>query len=623
MTTNGKHIKVVLVQPSEHFGANAIIPQSIIDIAAILDDASVETEILDARLDNLGVYQIIDILKNKKCDLVGITGLNCAYKFIKDFCIEFKREFPDTPLIAGGHFIMSNPELILRRVPIDVACTGEGDEIIVDLVTRLVRKHALDGIPNIAYIRNGQFIKSENKRVVNLDVFPLPAYHLLDMNRYLSGPHATPFLVTTGRGCVNHCYYCSNPYLKVFRPSPEKILQHFELLSTKYGVRSFGFSEENAFYPQDWLINICTMIKKSNRDYDIVVGGCADHVSIEMIEALKSLKGNTSAMVAVEHWNPEIQKKFYRQHLSAKVEKAWNIFKENNMPNNGFNILWGHPDDNPESFKASYLKSISMCKKYNIKHLSLATLVIYPNSHLMRDALKKGKIVDYEDYMYSQTGYSPYVNLTECDDDEYRKFIVGVRYVNELKRSFNILFSKQKSRLIARRKILKNIIKSGGALFIVKTLMLLPMSFRKPFRALLEVAFQAPLYDSSLNYYKKINCFEEILNLPQNTRLVASYPKSRQNLSRILNSVRESNINLVGFVENTNIEKKIFNYPVKSIKDIFSLNADVFVILTESDLSQKPSLRTLLPDDLKVIYISPEYAFKQRSGVLCAEVDFV
>ena len=79
-------------------------------------------------------------LKGKKLDVVGITGLNNACRYIKDFSFEFKRKYQEVPLIAGGAFIMTQPDVILSRKPIDVACTGSGEDIIVDLVTRLAKK---------------------------------------------------------------------------------------------------------------------------------------------------------------------------------------------------------------------------------------------------------------------------------------------------------------------------------------------------------------------------------------------------------------------------------------------------------------------------------------------------
>ena len=81
-----KPLNVLLIQPAEPFGLMAEVPLSIIGLASILREGGISVEILDARLDNLTVWQTMQRLKGKDIDVVGITGLNNAYRYIKDFC---------------------------------------------------------------------------------------------------------------------------------------------------------------------------------------------------------------------------------------------------------------------------------------------------------------------------------------------------------------------------------------------------------------------------------------------------------------------------------------------------------------------------------------------------------
>jgi len=613
-------ISIIFIQPSEIFGHNANIPTSFIEMAAVLREAAIKVEILDARLDNLSVYQTIDILKKKNFDIIGITGLNCAYKYVKDFSIEFKREFPEKPLIAGGCFIMSQPEMILSRIPIDVACIGEGEEVIVDLVTRLVNKQNISDINNLAYIKEGKFFQTPKKRIENLDKFPLPAYDLLNMNRYLNSPNADPFLVSTGRGCINHCYYCSNPYPQVVRPSPSRIVEHFDLLHNRYRVKNFAFSEENAFYPQDWLVKICERLVELDRSYNFGAGGCPNHVTEEIAQAMASVKGTAKAGIAVEHWNPQIQKGFFRIQQSEGIIPSLEIFKKYNIPVIGFNILWGHPKDTPKSFKETLKKSLKIVKKYSIESLSLATLVVYPNSQFLKDALKKNKITDYEDYMYSMIGYGPYVNLTDVDDDEFRKFMAKLTAINYSKDYLRkILFSNQKGIAKNIRERIISLIKLSKTLkrlFLLNILLLLPKFLKNKFRSTLEEAFYAPIYNPNINHYHKMSCLQEILNLPEHSKLTALYTKNRKNLSKVLNSVREANIDFKGFVNNNTTVNEVYNYPVIPLENIDTLNPDYILIFSQEYNDQIQERIFKLIPNAKVIKVDSNYEYKYPTGFL-------
>lgn len=586
-------IHVVLIQPSEPFGKNAIIPQSLLELAAILKESSISVDIIDARLDNLSSSETIDLLKKKSFDLVGITGLNCAYRYIKDFCFEFKREFPEKPLIAGGHFIMSIPDLILKRVPIDVACTGEGDEIIVGLVKCLVEKKPLDGIHNIAYLKDGELIKTEFKLVDDMDRLPIPAYELLRMEEYVRNSDSIGgFHITTGRGCINHCYYCGSLYKKVRKLSPDKLIKIFDLLNEKYGVRNFVFSEENSFYPQQWLVDICTKLNELGREYNLAVAGCADHVTEEHCMALASIKGKATISIAVEHWNPDIQKKFYRTHQSNKIEQALDLFKKYNIPNRGISILWGHPDDTLASFRESFLKSLEIQKKYSISTLSVRALLAIPNSNYYRDSLKQGKIKDYEDFMYSTIGFAPFVNLSRYDDDIYRKFITELWLKKEIKSSTH-----------AWKRLL-----FLAAFILLNVLMVLPKTIRQFFRKMVERIFLVPMYNPTINYYQKISCYEEILKLPQKARALVCYTHSRENLNKIFNSIREANIDLVGFIDNNSKMSKIYDYPIVSLENISELKPSHVILFSDNKNFNKKDVHKICPQ-VKVININCDNKF--------------
>lgn len=583
-------IKVTFIQPSEPFGAMADIPSSIIGLAAITRDAGMDSKILDARLDNWSVSETIRHLERDLPDVVAITGLSNPYRFIKNFCFELKRRHPSIPIIAGGTFIMFQPEVILPRVPIDVACTGEGDEIIVELIYRVVNKISLDGLWNVAYLKDGAIVKSEIRLVMDLDAFPDPAYDLLDMERYLVNNITSVddfyFALPSGRGCPHHCYYCGRPYQKVRRPSPERLLSLMDKVSSKYGATKFLFNDDGALSPREWILTLCTLLEDSNKGYNFAVAGCPEQVDDEVIQRLKRA-GCTSIGLGVEHLSPEIQKGFFRTIHSKNILKAFNIFKNNGLHSIGFNLLWGHPKDTIKSFREAYCKAIELVDDYSMSQFSIAALVIFPNSQLQKDALEMGKITDFEDYMYACGGYSPYVNMTNEHDDEFRSFIVERRLMNSLNLvtdELNLLLLEKNidiNRLTEVQNRLENISKS---ILILRMILNLPPLDREPHRNILESIFNVEMYNKGRNYYRDLGCIPRLIDLPAKSRIAVYHTGSFLNdaLIRLFATIQQAGLELVAFLDFVPPSREYEGYPCFHPDNLGNIDADYLVFPEEA-----------------------------------------
>jgi len=594
---SSEKIHVILIQPSEPFGKMADIPLSIIGIAAVLQEASISVEILDARLHDLSVPETIDILKTKQFNLIGITGFNNSYRYIKDFCFEFKRKFKNITLIAGGPFILTQPEIILKRVPIDVACIGDGEEIIVELVNRLVKRESIDHIPNIAFLNGNTIQKNEIKWLDDYDKIPIPAYNLLDMDTYINNMTYDEtqwemyyFPISSGRGCVHHCYYCGRPSRKkVRRPSPEKIIEHLDYLNKHYGIKSFLFDEDSPFYPREWIIKFCKILIESKRNYHFYVTGCPEQTDEEIVKLLKEA-GCVETAASVEHWNPDIQKAFYRGTQSKHILNAWSLFKKYNLINREFNLLWGHPKDTALSFRQSYLKSIELSKQYDVTCFWLAALVVYQNSKLQKDAMRLGKIVDFEDYMYSNGGYGPYVNLTSENDEVYKGIILELKTITELKTIIKAYTNAIIKELpFGQIEALYNHI-----IVLTKTLTNLRhiLTNAKDKNCQIQNKINIPLYDPKKNYYNDIACYKEILDLKANSRLAVFKSKAFDgyNTCRLFNSERVSQTKLIAFIEENPTANIYEDRQLISLNDINIIDIDYIIIsedLKNNELIQK------------------------------------
>ncbi|MDD5616298.1 MAG: cobalamin B12-binding domain-containing protein, partial [Candidatus Methanoperedens sp.] len=102
-------------------------------IARMLLNAGHKVEILDINALRLTKEETTDKIKASKFDLVGLTGLVTEYSQIKWLASQFKEFHPDNIIILGGGLATLAPELVLKKLDIDIVVIGEGEETIKDL----------------------------------------------------------------------------------------------------------------------------------------------------------------------------------------------------------------------------------------------------------------------------------------------------------------------------------------------------------------------------------------------------------------------------------------------------------------------------------------------------------
>jgi len=602
--------RVVLMQPSEPFGRAAEIPASLIGLAAGLREQGCQVEILDSRRENLSVQEAVARVRSLQPDLVGVTGLNAAYRFLRDFIHEYKRRAPSTPLVAGGHFIASQPELILPRVPIDAACTGEGEVTIAPLVRALLGEGDLGDVPNIAYLRDGKLLRTPNRLLESLDGLPFPAYDLLPMEEYIAANHITLwndryFPLYTGRGCVHHCYYCGRAFDKPRKVPPVKVLEWMDRLAKEYGIRSFCFGEDSLFSPRSWIVDLCRLLVDGRRGYTFAAGGCAEQIDEELIDLLMAA-GCRQIDVGVEHFDPAIQRGFFRNSQSAHIERVFRLFQEKRLFNNGFNLLWGHPLDTVPGFLRTFQVAMDLAERHDIAHFGATSLVIYPNSKLREDALHRGGIRDYEDYMYGSGGYAPYVNLTGEDDDHYRALFVEQMHWERIETLQEALRFRRSNSEVDETMVAswrEEIRVRWEELETLLRLLALPSPEREKRRQDLERLLQIPMHDPNVSYFRRYGCFEEILAMPASARIVVHNPLiiRQDGLTRLFNSIREANLRLAGFSRLDPAPDEYEGHPVLPLEDIARGQPEHFGAF--ADEAEARTLRQELPRGINGVFL--------------------
>ncbi len=142
---------------------------------------------------------LVERIANFDPELIGVSLTTRQWLRARDLIGEVRRQI-DVPVIAGGLHATFSPEDVLKHPGFDFVCLGEGEEALLELVTRLDNGEPTDNIRNIQV--PGGSRPELRPPVESLDSLPFLARDLLD--EQYGVVH-----ISTQRGCPFPCTYCA------------------------------------------------------------------------------------------------------------------------------------------------------------------------------------------------------------------------------------------------------------------------------------------------------------------------------------------------------------------------------------------------------------------------------
>lgn len=254
-------------------------PMNLGYIAANLEKNGFETYIID----ELAGQDVEKAIKKYRPEIVGITATTPmildAYRICK-IAHQYKCK-----VIMGGKHAMIMPKEALKHA--DMVVVGEGEEVMVEIAKG---KH------------KGKIVKVPY--VPHLDDLPSPAWHLIDMDFYLSSrdrilrthlnflpPQTRIGSLITTRGCPYSCIFCYNSWrdTPVRFHSAERVVDDIEHLVKKYRMQALFLMDDDLFVFKKRLIKICNLLKQRKIR---IIWGCqstADHLDEGVLRLAKSV----------------------------------------------------------------------------------------------------------------------------------------------------------------------------------------------------------------------------------------------------------------------------------------------------------------------------------------------
>ena len=241
-----RHPEIMLVTPPYHSGvvesAGSWLPLGLLYVGGALRKAGYGVALYDAMTRFHTLDQVRETLRREQPDAVFVSCITATVMDGMEVCRVAKEERPRTLTVLGNTHPTFQYEEILREHPeVDVIVRGEGEETAVELMDAWRSGEDFGRVRGVAF-RQGTAVADTLPRpfVADLDTLG-PGWDLVPWKEYSYRPKpgSTLAVVSSSRGCKQHCSFCSQRlfWRESWRAvSPEKFVNELEMLRDRYGV---------------------------------------------------------------------------------------------------------------------------------------------------------------------------------------------------------------------------------------------------------------------------------------------------------------------------------------------------------------------------------------------------
>lgn len=412
-------------------------------VAPILEHEGHDVRILDCQSPNLETEEILKEIE--KQNPAVIVSRICLPSYYNDLEImdKIKETFSDVPLIGWGGICKVFPEEVFKESQLDIIFrVVELEEILPEFI-KAYEENRIGNVPGISFKKNGEIFHASNRPFnKNLDAIPIPAYHLLNMKKYVaqesryvpggSKDKFIPFFSVSGsRGCSFNCVYC--PYPTTYGPwrgrSPEKIVDEIEVLVRKYDIHTIWFHDQTFSMIPKRTIRLCNDIIRRGLDIHWATETRVDRLTPEVLRKMKE-SGCSRLEVGVETGDPTLLKTVGKRGLTIeRVEKTLSaIQKEGIIVETNF--LVGLPGETWDGIK----KSVELIRRINPDILTAMIVTPYPGTPLYKMAEENNWLLtkDWSKYTLFEPVFSM-PNFTSDDMKEAHSYLYLQYAINKEK----------------------------------------------------------------------------------------------------------------------------------------------------------------------------------------------
>lgn len=442
-------------------------PLGLLYIAKVLKENGFIVSILDQGPMNYSFSQVLDWIKEKNPDVLGVSVLTRSFLSGIKIVKLAKSWNPDLISILGNYHTICAERIMNKYEFIDFCVLGEGEYTMLEILKRIQKNKLNFSNINGIYYRNNGIIKFTKPRDLedNLDNFPFPDRTLLNTSQYtmtiggLNISEGKSGTIILSRGCPFKCRFCSVNQKRWRYRSVENILQELNILEAqKY--REIMVMDDNFTLNPNWVTQICKNIIREKID---LIFHCEGRIegTLEMYKYMNRANFK-SIFFGLESASQKVLDYYNKKITPDKSKLAIKKARKGGIDILMGSFVLGAPIENLDDIKKTMHFALNLDIDYAMFHI----LEVFPGIELWEE-LKLQKKLD--ESLYWETGVRipelPFYNmslnfLTNIIKRTYRKmYSIGrPQFIfKELIRSVKSQYRREKLKNFAKdfRKSLK------------------------------------------------------------------------------------------------------------------------------------------------------------------------
>lgn len=427
---------VTFVNPPYPQGAHQhppFIPLGIGYLAAVLEKAGYQVDVIDCQAMKLTYDQFREELVKRNPDVLGMTATTLIYKSACE-CANIAKEFnPKIITMIGGSHVSFWDENALKEYPqLDIVVRKEGENTILELMQRIEEGNPYYDVIGTTCRNGAEIVKNPDRPYIqDLDSLPFPAHHLFPLE-HLNKYGVVIFPVYTSRGCTFWCNFCSavRMFGRGYRMrSPKNVVDELEHLVKDFGAQQFTFYDDAFSVDQNRVREICRLIKERGLKIKWDCETRVDMVDRDLLQTMKD-SGCIAVWFGVEAGSQMVIDAMGKGYKLETIKKSFKLAQEVGLMTVA-SVVLGFPEETPETLR----ETTKFIEELNPDDVGYYIATPYPGTPMHELVVKKGwlKITDFNHYDTAQPIFeTPYISskqLKEMREKAFQSFYIRPSYI--------------------------------------------------------------------------------------------------------------------------------------------------------------------------------------------------
>jgi radical SAM superfamily enzyme YgiQ (UPF0313 family) len=381
-------------------------------IASPLEEAGNQVQIIDGVALQMTTADVVRQIRLFKTDVVGITAMTTNFKYAVTMAKAIRAEFDGVPVIMGGaHANYFAKQILEEHDCFDIVVHGECDFHLPEIFELAHYPERYDQLQGCVFKdKHGDIVFTEPGPPVSKldDVLP-PAWHLLDVSKYLNLPGMNRrlpyFVLMTSRGCpwgkCTFCYESARKAHRYRRHSPERVVFEIRWLMEVHGIKEIFFWDDVFFFNHKWMNRLYDLIEEEKLDFTWAASGRVDYMEYDFLRRGRDL-GLWNVFLGVESGNQDLLDVIKKGTTLDRVREVVSWTKELGIESR-CSFLFGIPGETP----AKAAKTIQFARELDPTYPIFYSAYPYRGTELYEVAIREGRFLNREYRGMSRITYLP------------------------------------------------------------------------------------------------------------------------------------------------------------------------------------------------------------------------